>query len=82
MPGYEGDFRGVRDIVVAVGRTVLTLDPDVLAAAIAHGERAISVGPILDPTAFRDGHQELERQLKAMRAVLACRRALEELRGA
>lgn len=80
--GYDkAMFTGVRDVVVAIGRVVLTVDPEVLAAAIAHGDRALAVGPILDPTAARDGSAELERQLKAMRAVLACRRALEELRS-
>lgn len=79
---YEPDmFPAVRDGVVAIGRAVLSLDTDTLEAAIAHGERSLGVGPILDPTAFRDGHEELEKQLKAMRAVLACRRALEELRS-
>lgn len=79
---YEDDmFPAIRDHVVVVGRAVLLLEPEVLEAAIAHGERALAVGPILDPTAFRDGADELERQLRAMRAVLACRRSLEELRA-
>lgn len=77
-PTYEPEmFPAVRDLVVTIGRAVLVLETDVLEAAIAHGERALGVGPILDPTAFMRGSGELERQLKAMRALLACRRELE-----
>lgn len=79
----DGDtFRPARDLAGAIAGVALQGFPDVelLERAIAAGERALSVGPIVDPTLWRDAHVELEVELKVMRAVLAFRREVEELR--
>lgn len=74
------DFVTVRDVAVMIGQAAQALSIEQLEGAIAHADRAQGIGPILDPTAFIRGRDELDKQLRYFRALLAFRRAIEDLR--
>lgn len=62
------EYAGVQAQIVAFASIV---DGIPLAAFIETGERALSAGPVLDPTLWRQGHGRLENLLKAARALRA-----------
>lgn len=72
----------VRDSAVGTARLALAIPADDLREAIEHADRALSIGPILDPTLWRDGADELQKHLVVLRAVRDFQRKLETLRPA
>jgi hypothetical protein len=74
------DYVAVRDLAVNAGRMALVVDLEQIDAALAEADRSLALGPVLDPTAFRVGVDELERQVKFLRSFRAFRAAVEELR--
>lgn len=70
----------VRDAAVGAARIALAIPSHELDEAIAHADRALAVGPILDPTLARDAGGELQRQLVVLRAVRNLQHKLEVLR--
>lgn len=73
-------FAEVRDLAVAIGRSATCLTVEQLDEAIADGERAGALGPILDPTLFMRGSEALDEQLRYLRAFRKFRVAIEGLR--
>jgi len=51
------EYKATQDLLIAAGRMVDFLDLDEFRARIAH---AHAVGPILDPTLYRDGRAGME----------------------
>jgi coenzyme F420-reducing hydrogenase delta subunit len=83
MPGTEPDpgvFAEVRDFAVQAARSVAMVDPTIIQQAIDEADRALVVGPILDPTLFQRGQAELEQQTQLLRALLHFRLRLEAFR--
>lgn len=77
-PPVRHTFPVVRDVAVTIARvTIGALQVEVLEQAIAEGDRALAVGPILDPTLARDAGPELEQHIALLRATLTYRQALE-----
>lgn len=73
----------VRDAAVGTARIALAIPADDLREAIEHADRALSIGPTLDPTLWRDGAaDELLKHLVVLRAVRDFQRKLETLRPA
>lgn len=70
----------VRDAAVGAARIALAIPADELSDAIEHADRALALGPILDPTLWRDGSGELQKHLVVLRAVRDLQRKLETLR--
>jgi hypothetical protein len=76
------DYSTVRDHAVLIGQLSQVLTIEQLEGAITHADRALSLGPILDPTAARAAGDELGKQVRYLRAVLAFRREVEAIREA
>jgi len=76
----DGTFVAVRDMAVAIGRTVAAIDPELIDQAIAEGNHSLAVGPILDPTLYRNASAQLDEQLRYLAAFRDFRRAIEDLR--
>jgi hypothetical protein len=74
------DFTTVRDQAVLIGQLSQALTIEQLEGAITHADRALSLGPILDPTAARAVGDELDKQVRYLRALLAFRREVEAIK--
>lgn len=74
-------FTAVRDAAVAVGRAATCLSVEQIDEAIAEADRAQTVGPIIDPTAFMRGSESLDEQLRYLRAFRDFRVKIEALRS-
>lgn len=68
------------DIVASAGRLLLMLGDD-LDIAQRNVERAETLGPILDPTAYWHGADNLDDQRRVLRAAVALRDACRAVRG-
>lgn len=75
------EWTSIRDRAVLLGQLVQGLTLEELEAWIEQGDRALSIGFVLHPTAARDGADQLQKQLRYMRAVHAFRRAVAEAIG-
>lgn len=73
-------FVPVRDFAVSAARSVAMVPLETIEEAIAEGERALAVGPVLDPTLFRQGADELATQLRVIKALRNFRLAVEAIR--
>lgn len=66
----DSEYQVALELLVAITATIsdplIHLDLD---AMLARAETARDIGPVLDPTAWRDGHRELERHIQLMRAL-------------
>lgn len=56
--------------VVACGIAARMLGQHDIARLIAQGERALDIGPLLDPTLYREKGQALREDIEALRAAL------------
>lgn len=54
-------------LAVQAGRILTVADVPKLIAA---GERALAIGPIVDPTLWREKHEDLEADLELLKAAL------------
>lgn len=72
-------FTVVRDHAVAVGRVALLLDDDVIRRALEEASHAETVGPIVDPTLYRDAAGALAEQVAVIQAFRTFRAELERL---
>lgn len=76
----EGAFVPAREMAVTLARAVLTVPDSLFERALEEGERALAVGPVLDPTLFQRGANPLEDQMAVIRAARDFRAALVEVR--
>ncbi len=72
-----GVFASVRDLAVAIGSAATQLDLVTIDAALVEAERAQTLGPILDPTAFMRGSDALSDQVAYLRAFRTFRAAID-----
>lgn len=63
----------IMNVAVAAGRMLLVMGGD-LDLALENVERAVTLGPILEPTAYnRGGYQRLQQQREFLHAAVALR---------
>ncbi len=74
-------FEDVRDVAVAVGRSATVLSVKQIDTAIHEADRAMGLGPFLDPTAFMRGSDSLREQIAYLRAFRDFRAAIEAFRS-
>ena len=60
-----------------LAQAALGIDPDELLEFVRLAERAISLGPVLDPTAWSAGHVKLRTVIDHARALYAFRLSVE-----
>ncbi len=77
-----GTFAATRDVAVAIGSAATQIDLATIDEALAEADRAQSLGPILDPTAFMRGSESLSEQVRYLRAFRTFRAAIEEFNPA
>lgn len=73
------EYRAVMDHVLLFARLIENSELiDRIPAVIDAAQRADTLGPIVDPTLWMDGHGNLRRQVEILRAVLAFRDAVRK----
>lgn len=73
---YQVALELLMGITASISGPLLHLDLD---AMLARAETALDIGPLVDPTAWRKGHRELERHIQLMRALQPLRAFLHQL---
>lgn len=77
-----GDVVGDQDAGCAIESMVLMaglLDRAAIDRGVTACEQALAIGPIVDPTAFRDGHSRCQQTLRVLKAAA---RFVDEVRSA
>lgn len=74
-------FETVRDIAVNVGRAATVLSLDDIDKALQEGQRAETVGAIIDPTLFIQAGESLTDQIKYLQAFRDFRSKIEEFQN-
>lgn len=69
----------VRDKAVFIGQLAQALTVEQIDEAIRQAQRAESVGPVLDPTAWIRGSGELAKQVRYLHAFRDFRAAVDEI---
>jgi hypothetical protein len=73
------DFTRLRDQAVFIGMLSRAASVEEIEAWVQQSERALSVGPYVDPTLAIQAGDELGLQVRYMRAFLAFRREVEAI---
>lgn len=74
----SAEYKAMQDRIELLCRLMLDTDEAALAEFIADAERADSIGPILDPTAWAAGHDMLRMVVDHARALATARRAMAQ----
>lgn len=72
------DHRETTMMVIGAARIISVLELDI---ALRQAERALDMGPILDPTLWRDKHKALEQDIQILKAGLPLWRLSKEMRA-
>ncbi len=76
----DNEFNMLWSVILSLARTAQPIPVDQVQLLIETANRADAIMPILDPTAYRDGMDNLEDQRILANGFLAFRRAVEEVR--
>lgn len=71
------EYQAMQDQVALLSSVILGIDAEELAEFIGMAERANSLGPVLDATAWTRGHDQLRVVIAHARAIAAARRDIE-----
>jgi hypothetical protein len=74
----QAEYYVMQQRVEMLSRLLIATDPERLAAFVAQAERADSIAPVLDPTAWIAGHDRLRVVIEHARAMAKARKAIVE----
>lgn len=72
----NAEYTVMQNRLQVIGQLVIGTDPETLDAFIRQAEHADTVGPFLDPTMWRDGHDRLATVIRHARALASFRAEL------
>jgi hypothetical protein len=77
--GYDNGYHLImQERVRSACQAAADIDPDELEEFIQKCDRALAIGPVVDPTLWRNNHRSLEALASNARALSAFRIALKD----
>lgn len=72
------EYMATQNRVALLARVIISTDPEPIEALVAQADTAAVLGPLLDPTAWARGRDNLAMVRSHARAILEARRRLVE----